>query len=72
VNLSRRRVQVLHPEDLILLKLHAGGPQDLADVEGLLADPRPELNLARLKETAARLRLGRLLEKCLRNVRGKR
>ncbi len=68
VNLSRRRVQVLHPEDLILLKLDAGGPQDLADVEGLLANPPAELNLTRLKETATRLRLVRLLEKCLRKV----
>ncbi len=71
VTLSRQRVQVLHPEDLILLKLDAGGPQDLADVENLLADPPPELNLAKLKESAARLRLGRLLGKCLREVNGK-
>ncbi len=72
VNLSRQRVQVLHPEDLILLKLDAGGPQDLADVEGLLADPPSELNVTRLKETATRLRLGRTLEKCLREVNGKK
>lgn len=70
VTVSRRRLRVLHPADLILLKLDAGGPQDLADVEGLLANPPPQLNLARLKETAARLQLGRLLEKCLRNVSG--
>lgn len=69
VKLSNRRVQVLHPEDLILLKLDAGGPQDLTDVEGLLADPPAELNLARLKEAAARLRLGRVLEKCLRALK---
>jgi Nucleotidyl transferase AbiEii toxin, Type IV TA system len=68
VKLSRRRVPVLHPEDLILLKLDAGGPQDLADVEELLADPPPQLNVARLKETAARLRRGRALEKCLRRI----
>jgi hypothetical protein len=70
VSVSRRRVRVLHPEDLILLKLDAGGPQDLADVEGLLTNPPQQLNLARLKEAATRLRLGRLLEKCLRNVSG--
>lgn len=72
VSLASRRVQVLHPEDLILLKLDAGGPQDLADVEGLLADPPAELNVTRLKETAARLRLGRMLEKCLRDISGKK
>lgn len=70
LNVSRSRIRVLHPEDLILLKLDAGGPQDLADVEGLLADPPPQLNLARLKKTTARLRLGRLLEKCLRDISG--
>jgi hypothetical protein len=71
IKLSNQRVQILHPEDLILMKLDAGGPQDLADVEGLLADPPAELKLARLKETAGRLRLGRLLNKCLREVNGK-
>jgi hypothetical protein len=68
VKLSRQRVRVLHPEDLILLKLDAGGPQDLADVEGLVVNPPPQLNLGRLKESAARLRLGRLLERCLRAI----
>ena len=72
VMLSRRRIQILHPEDLILLKLDAGGPQDLADVEGLLADPPPQLNVIHLKEAATRLRLARLLDKCLRDVRDKK
>jgi hypothetical protein len=72
VKLSRRFVPVLHPEDLILLKLEAGGPQDFADVSGLLADPPAQLNLNRLKETAARLRMGRALEKCLREIKDKR
>jgi hypothetical protein len=71
VKLSRRRVRVLHPEDLILLKLDAGGPQDLADVEGLLVDPPPQLNLARLKKSAARLRFGKVLEKCLGELKHK-
>ena len=44
---SRRPVRVLHPEDLILLKLGAGGPQDLSDAGGFLADPPPQLNLNR-------------------------
>lgn len=69
VKLSRRPVLVLHPEDLILLKLEAGGPQDLVDVGGLLADPPPQLNLNRLKEAAARLRMARALEKSLREIK---
>ena len=56
--LSRRPVRVLHPEDLILLKLGAGGPQDLSDVGGLLADPPPQLNLSRLKDSIAVLYRG--------------
>ena len=72
VKLARRQVQVLHPEDLILLKLEAGGSQDLADIEGLLADPPIELNLDRLKGAATRLRLGKVLGKCLREVDSKK
>lgn len=71
VKLSRRPIPVLHPEDLILFKLDAGGPQDLADVRGLLNDPPPRLNLKRLSETAARLRMGRMLEKCIRELKRK-
>jgi hypothetical protein len=69
VELDDTKVPVLNPEDLILMKLDAGGPQDLLDVEGLLAHPPSQLNLARLKETATRLRLGKLLEKCLRELK---
>ena len=40
-----RRVPVVTPEDLIVLKLLAGGPQDLIDVADLLGrcGPMPEL-----------------------------
>jgi len=71
VSVSRLRVRVLHPEDLILLKLEAGGPQDLLDVKELLSSPPPELSVRRLKEAASRLRLAALLEKCLRQIKGK-
>ena len=60
-----------HPEDLILMKLEAGGPQDLLDVRQLLSAAPPRLDLTRLKKAAARLRLRRLLEKCLREINGK-
>ena len=69
VSLSRYQIRVLHPEDLILLKLEAGGPQDFIDIRELLEDPPPELKISRLREAAARLRLGRMLERCLRDMR---
>jgi hypothetical protein len=63
-------IPVLHPEDLILMKLEAGGPQDFLDVQQLLSVAPPQLNVTRLKETVTRLRLGKVLEKCLREVNG--
>ena len=70
VELDGTKVPVLHPEDLILMKLEAGGPQDFLDVQQLLSVAPSQLNVTRLKETAARLRLGKVLEKCLREVNG--
>jgi hypothetical protein len=69
LKLSEMDVPVLHPEDLILLKLEAGGPQDLLDVEGLLLESPPNFDISRLKEKASRLRLGVALEKLLRRGR---
>lgn len=68
VKVSRIAVPVLHPEDLILMKLEAGGPQDLLDVEGILSANPPQLDRERLTQTAARLRLKTLLDKCIRRV----
>jgi len=47
------------------MKLDAGGPQDLLDVERLLANSPPELNLPRLAQKASQLQLGGVLKKCL-------
>ena len=68
VDVDGTEIPVLHPEDLILSKLEAGGPQDFLDAEELLSAAPPQLNLTRLKDTAARLRLGKVLEKCLREL----
>lgn len=68
VKVALTTVPLLHPEDLILMKLEAGGPQDLLDVEGILSTPPPELDRARLTQAAIRLRLKTLLEKCVRRV----
>ena len=72
VTVSRRRLRVLHPEDLILLKLEAGGPRDFLDIQGLLSAPPPELNLDRLLEAATNLKLKSALEKCLRQIPNKK
>ncbi|MGH7773566.1 MAG: DUF6036 family nucleotidyltransferase [Candidatus Binatia bacterium] len=70
IRISHLEVFVLHPEDLILMKIEAGGPQDLLDVQALLSNPVPELDLKRLKRKAAQLRLGAILNRCLRHSRG--
>lgn len=69
VDVEGTKIPVLHPEDLILMKLEAGGPQDLLDVQELLSVSSPQLNLTRLKESAKRLHLGRTLENCFRSAR---
>ena len=71
LKVSRLEVFVLRPEDLILMKLEAGGPQDLLDVETLISNPPPELNLRSLEQRAATLRLGGMLGECLRSARTK-
>lgn len=70
LSVSRLDVFILHPEDLVLMKLEAGGPQDLLDVEALLSTPPPELDLTRLKQKATQLRLGVKLDRCLRRGKG--
>ena len=65
VEVAGDHVSVLHPEDLILMKLEAGGPQDLLDVQELFFVSPTQLDVARLKESARRLRLANVLEKCL-------
>ena len=71
LKVSRLKVFVVHPEDLILMKLEAGGPQDLLDVETLLSNPPPELNLRSLQPKAATLRLTGVLDQCIRNAKAK-
>lgn len=72
VDVDGSKIPVLHPEDLILMKLDAGGPQDLLDVERLLTVGQPQLDLERLKKSAGRLRLIGKLEKCLPDIGGKK
>ncbi|HXK28711.1 MAG TPA: nucleotidyl transferase AbiEii/AbiGii toxin family protein [Candidatus Binatia bacterium] len=72
VNVMGRRIDVLHPEDLIVMKLDAGGPQDLLDVQSLLSSRSRKISLGRLKAAAARLKLSTLLETCLKELSGAR
>lgn len=65
IPLGRTHVFVLHPEDLILMKLDAGGPQDILDVQTLLEARPSELDIRRLKRSAARIRLKQSLDRCL-------
>jgi hypothetical protein len=65
LSVSRMKVFVLHAQDLVLMKLEAGGPQDLLDVEELLSKRLPELNIRRLQRKAAQLGLGTELRRCL-------
>lgn len=50
------------------MKLDAGGPQDLLDVQALLSSRPPQMDIARLKRKAARIRLRNVLEDCLREA----
>jgi len=65
VDLGSFAVKVAQPADLFLLKLCAGGPQDLIDAAELLNLQSPE-EQARWKATAAQLRLTREYNRCLR------
>jgi hypothetical protein len=59
----------LAPGRLILMKLEASGPQDLLDVQELLSASPPHLDVTRLKDSVRRLRLGKVLDECLRAAR---
>ena len=69
VDVAGDQIPVLQPEDLILMKLEAGGPQDLLDVQELLSVSPPQLDVTRLKDSAKRLRVGKVLDECLRAAR---
>lgn len=65
VDLGGFVVRVAQPADLFLLKLYAGGPQDLIDAAQLLKLQSPA-ERARWKATAAQLRLTREYNRCLK------
>jgi hypothetical protein len=68
VRVARTTVAVLHPEDLILMKLEAGGPLDLLDVESILLTNPPELYRERLIKAATKLRVRTVLNRCLQQI----
>lgn len=67
VNLGNFVVRVAQPAELFLLKLYAGGPQDLLDAAQLLKLQNPAERV-RWKATAAKLRLTREYNRCLKSL----
>ena len=61
VNIAGRDIPVAAPEYLVILKLKAGGPQDLTDVREILASDL--VDKALLADLAARYRVATLLHK---------
>ncbi len=62
----------LELSDLCYALRDAGGPQDLHDVKKLLTVGPSGVDLERLKKSVQRLRLGKKLGKCLREIDRKR
>jgi hypothetical protein len=58
------RIRVVQARDLFLLKLYAGGPQDLLDAGGLLR-LQDESTANEWKDAASKLRMGEELKRCL-------
>jgi len=65
LDLGRFAVRVAQPADLFLLKLYAGGPQDLIDAAQLLK-LQISAERAQWKATAAQLRLTAEYNRCLK------
>ena len=63
------QVRVVQARDLFLLKLYAGGPQDLLDASQLLR-MQDEATRAVWKDAASKLRLGEGLKRCLGFISG--
>jgi hypothetical protein len=63
VEIAGMKIPVVAPEYLVILKLKAGGPQDVIDVRELLASTG--IDTAKVRELAARFRVSRLLERLI-------
>jgi len=62
-------VRVVQARDLFLLKLHAGGPQDLLDASRLL-QMQDEATGSAWKDAASNMHMGDELERCLNFMAG--
>jgi hypothetical protein len=69
VDLGGFVVRVAQPADLFLLKLYAGGPQDLLDAAQLLGLQSERARVA-WKSEAVKLRLAAEYKRCLRFIKG--
>jgi predicted nucleotidyltransferase len=67
--LEGSQIRVVQARDLFLLKLHAGGPQDLLDASQLL-QMQDEATGRTWKDAASNMHLGDELERCLNFMAG--
>lgn len=65
INYEGKEVKIITCEDLIILKLKAGGPKDLWDVENLL-ECQDGLNTSYLTNTAKALKIDKILMSILK------
>ncbi len=66
VDLGRRQVRVISPEDLILYKLLADRPIDRADIRGVLQEQAKRLDVTYLTRWAQRLGVSQRLRPLLK------
>lgn len=67
IDYSGQKIRVITAEDLIILKIVAGGPRDLWDAENLLAFNQ-DLDVGYLQQTAKELRINRRLQSVIKRA----
>jgi hypothetical protein len=68
IDFGNRKIPVVTPEDLISMKLRAGGPMDILDVKELLLVLKSEIEIDMLRSRAKQLKVSRKLNKILKEV----
>lgn len=68
IDFGNRKIPVVTPEDLMSMKLRAGGPMDILDVKELLLVLKSEIEIDMLRSRAKQLKVSRKLNKILKEV----
>lgn len=68
ISFENKLLPVVTAEDLIILKLRAGGPVDMWDAKELLKILKPDIDIDALKSRAKQLRVNLKLEKILKEL----